>query len=137
MQQVRKGLRVVLPHFTEAFLRVHERRRMLHPLWGTRRASVGPWNNLLSCAAQINAQVIFRTRCDMKSKRKCNDCGGSLNCYTTTSSDGKKVQYFRCDVCKLRLKITLQVIEAKIKRAGEKVFSDATYTNAGQSNSAS
>ena len=35
---------MVLPYFTEAFLRVHERRRIVHPLWGTGRASVSPSN---------------------------------------------------------------------------------------------
>lgn len=34
---------MVLPDFNAALLRVH-RRRMLHPLWGTRRASVGHVN---------------------------------------------------------------------------------------------
>jgi len=37
--EVMSTVGVVLPHFTEAFLRVR-RRRIVHPLWGTRRASV-------------------------------------------------------------------------------------------------
>jgi len=72
--------------------------------------------------------VVSIGQIDMKSKRKCNDCGGSLSCYTSVSNDKTKTQFFRCDVCEVRVKITLQVISEKIKRRGEKVFSESTST---------
>jgi transcription elongation factor Elf1 len=64
----------------------------------------------------------------MKSKRKCNDCGGDMRCYASVSKDKTKTQFFRCDVCELRVRIALQVISEKVKRLGEKVFSESIST---------
>ena len=70
--------------------------------------------------------------CDMKSKRKCNDCGGHMRCYASVVSNGIRKQFYRCsnEACQLRLTIGQKVVFQKIKRKGEKVFSELHTTTA-------
>lgn len=63
----------------------------------------------------------------MKSKRKC-DCGGELVCYSSIATKGVKLQSFKCKSCNLRMQVGQKVAFTRIKRPGEKVFSDLICT---------
>lgn len=69
----------------------------------------------------------------MKSKRKCNDCGSDMRCYSTVLIGDVRKQFFRCcnEQCKLRLTVGQKVVFQRVKRLGEKVFSDLNTTSAG------
>lgn len=75
----------------------------------------------------------------MKPKRKCNDCGGDMRCYASVLANGIRKQYFRCSekACDLRVTIGQKVVFEKIKRKGDKVFSELHTTTACSNNSGS
>lgn len=58
----------------------------------------------------------------MKPSRKC-ECGAYMRCYCTTLKDGVRQQSWKCPACKTRVQVGYQVIFERIKRDGEKVFS--------------
>lgn len=61
----------------------------------------------------------------MKPSRKC-DCGEYMRCYVTQVVDGVRKQSWKCPKCKTRLQVGYQVIYQRIKRAGDKVFSQVS-----------
>ena len=74
----------------------------------------------------------------MKSKRKCNDCGGEMDCYRTVPKTiNSRVQFFICQSCKLKMRLVNLVVTTHLKRVNEKVFSIPTATTSGEGESGS